>query len=815
MKILLTLLLAIIFLVPAKAQAESWPVAFRDQTNRNSILQEPIPPYESISSRNTLGSVPVTQGNLAVLTEPSLFGNVVTAYQLPEVTKRWQLLIGTRKPLQPTIYRGIVYFGVTNPSELYAVNLLSGQVLWHSPLPNETQVIRFWPVIVGDSVFVVASGLYRFTTTGQWQWKKSFQIDSPIAADETSLYLRLHNQLIVQVEPINGQTIWQYFTSTTAGTQPLVTATAIYSGTFQKIVSIDKLTGRGRWVYDTGPNRPRIGSIGAVGHLIIYSTSYGDVSALTESGTVAWTNRIDNTGSGRAPAFVIMGDKIIAQKSTTQQTSIDANNGQEISLFTATSNGSSLVSVANEYLFALAGTQLTILRGTDVTAGTLGNPPITNTPNPVVIIPGFMESWLVGGQWQIDPITKSFDGLLNGLRQAGYIDNETLFLFPYDWHLNNSVVAQQLSDRVDSILKHSSAKQVDIVSHSMGGLIASSYITSQSYAGTVAKTAFLATPHRGSLKAYLAWEGAETGPTLFDRLTKILLYYESFVAGYGDETLAYLQRNIPAVSQLLPTFNYLERDSQVLSYSPCSNAYYPCNSYIEQLNQQQSLLASRTDILNIIGSQSTKATYQRFIVNRTNEPGKWLHGKPLNYPSPNGIVNGTGDGTVLTESAHLDGVDEIVYPATHSGIISLATPAIIRWLRQADISQPSYKEPEQLTVIRLEGKANLLITNQQGQSIGYHPMSGQPVNTIPNAYISKSEEGSYIILSNPPETYKIELGSEADGNYRLIVDQLSDQLNNEQSKTGWLGKDHQANYSLSIQASTFDLSTQQSCIILP
>ncbi|MBU1149270.1 hypothetical protein KKI23_04230, partial [Patescibacteria group bacterium] len=64
--------------------------------------------------------------------------------------------------------------------------------------------------------------------------------------------------------------------------------------------------------------------------------------------------------------------------------------------------------------------------------------------NPVIIVPGIMGSWEVGGEWKIDPILHTFDNLIKALQYAGYSLNESLFVFPYDWRESNVFTAELL-----------------------------------------------------------------------------------------------------------------------------------------------------------------------------------------------------------------------------------------------------------------------------------------------------------------------------------------------------------------------------------
>ncbi|WP_154222056.1 lipase/acyltransferase domain-containing protein [Marinicella rhabdoformis] len=88
-----------------------------------------------------------------------------------------------------------------------------------------------------------------------------------------------------------------------------------------------------------------------------------------------------------------------------------------------------------------------------------------------------------------------------------------LYLFNYDWRQDNVVSAQKLSQFIDDILiKHPSHQKVDVVAHSMGGLIARYYMrygdkdvldgnifTGKTTANKIRHAIFLGTPNLGSV----------------------------------------------------------------------------------------------------------------------------------------------------------------------------------------------------------------------------------------------------------------------------------------------------------------------------
>src|SRR3989344_5655236 len=68
------------------------------------------------------------------------------------------------------------------------------------------------------------------------------------------------------------------------------------------------------------------------------------------------------------------------------------------------------------------------------------------------------------------------EGLTNEFKNQGYIENETLFTFPYDWrygvsgkYVDEKTNSNLLAEKIQSILTKTGSDKVDVVAHSLGG----------------------------------------------------------------------------------------------------------------------------------------------------------------------------------------------------------------------------------------------------------------------------------------------------------------------------------------------------------
>ena len=133
----------------------------------------------------------------------------------------------------------------------------------------------------------------------------------------------------------------------------------------------------------------------------------------------------------------------------------------------------------------------------------------------------FYETWQNGSWGLHDPLksksdSRSFDPgwrrLVDDFEDAGYELGCTLFPAPYDWRLDIDEAAEEyLEEVIDYAKIRSGMGKVNIVAHSMGGLVTRAYIQSDryKYKDDIDKLAMVGTPNKGSANAYYLWQGGD------------------------------------------------------------------------------------------------------------------------------------------------------------------------------------------------------------------------------------------------------------------------------------------------------------------
>lgn len=93
-----------------------------------------------------------------------------------------------------------------------------------------------------------------------------------------------------------------------------------------------------------------------------------------------------------------------------------------------------------------------------------------------------------------------YAGFVNRLTEEGYREGEDLFLFDYDWRLSVFDNARILADYIEQNIPR--GQTVDLVAHSMGGLISRAYILEEGGSVRVHRLITAGTPLRGSVEVF-------------------------------------------------------------------------------------------------------------------------------------------------------------------------------------------------------------------------------------------------------------------------------------------------------------------------
>lgn len=229
------------------------------------------------------------------------------------------------------------------------------------------------------------------------------------------------------------------------------------------------------------------------------------------------------------------------------------------------------------------------------------------------------------GIWANDLITGVFFGLkevyqpfLNYMDKAGLTieqvrtgaNSDGLFLFPYDWRDSSTETAwsktvagqkdQNLREIISDIIATTGAEKVDLIAHSMGGIVAMEYLRrarEENLASYVRHVVTVGTPFYGSPDAFEA------------------LRYGDEVSGWARivadaTTMKRVAHNAPAVYQLLPSNSYFgsvgkygspqyiaDPDNLSLQNHPAPTSFVDSELYLRNAPEAINQLASEDYVL--------------------------------------------------------------------------------------------------------------------------------------------------------------------------------------------------------------------------
>lgn len=281
----------------------------------------------------------------------------------------------------------------------------------------------------------------------------------------------------------------------------------------------------------------------------------------------------------------------------------------------------------------------------------------TASAEPIVLIPGLFGSWnsdaILHGDdppqsdWIMTPFIHDYEGLINTLKSVGYSDDkndptQNLFIFNYDWRDQVESTTGVFNDYLtNTVLPKVGNTPINIVGHSLGGLIARSY--AQNYGLThIDEIITAGTPHGGAIQSYKAWEGGIVeNEDFWQRLAYDIVINLNRNGHLTDKDV--IREVVPVSHDLLPTFNFLTTEQdQVI----------PVNSLIHQnvwLSNLESDFPSIFDYFDAFYGvkgetpEMYRVTEADFLENLL---GLWQDGKPIETISSN-----FGDETVLAKSA--------------------------------------------------------------------------------------------------------------------------------------------------------------------
>jgi len=438
--------------------------------------------------------------------------------------------------------------------------------------------------------------------------------------------------------------------------------------------------------------------------------------------------------------------------------------------------------------------------------------------DPVIIVPGILGSWDLGGGWQLDPILNTYDNLWEALKLAGYEEGVNLFAFTYNWRLSNVYSAMEFKNKIDEVKAVCDCDKVDIVAHSMGGLVARAYVEMGDYENDIDQLIFLSTPHRGSVVSYLTWEGGEVGFKKNEQLQQRIFKVEAEFNGYGSVYDYVRELPMKSVEEVLPVFNYLKDKSlddnwQIRDYSH----NYPHNLFLELLNNPSQLdKLNNIDITNIIANSGEATVNYLKVISKDFIDGQWQYGYPDGFYSAfgdHGIEYGPGDGTVpYTSNSKFYNFSDVIINSSHNQVVTDAQKVVIKELTG---NEPTVEVRKNIfskyLLIRIFSPADFVVVAPDGKRVGKDFTNNSSVNEIDGAFYSGFESGpEFVVIPDPLEgKYNVDLQGTGTGEYKLSVSLIDDNQAIDSDYSGFVTPGGVDSYNINLLANSISSLTPQ------
>lgn len=242
----------------------------------------------------------------------------------------------------------------------------------------------------------------------------------------------------------------------------------------------------------------------------------------------------------------------------------------------------------------------------------------------------------------------------------GYVKGTNFFVFPYDWRKDVRSTKEGLDALIESAKTASGQAKVNLVVHSMGGLVARYYISDTNKASKINKLIELGVPHLGSVDAIKAlMYGKPLGRQILG----------DFYLGVPAPEVKDLLQNLPAAFQLLPSkayFNFYDtfpfRDDRDIDNNRITGSlnYDQIKILLTNLAYNMSVFVFGETFHNLIDPVLNQTNGTKiYEINGTSQPTlgqiheTWWITWPVNLIPKTDEIFINGDGTVPLYSASL------------------------------------------------------------------------------------------------------------------------------------------------------------------
>ncbi len=419
------------------------------------------------------------------------------------------------------------------------------------------------------------------------------------------------------------------------------------------------------------------------------------------------------------------------------------------------------------------------------------------------------NSITVGDIIRNEPTTNIFKGLIEAFYNSGYQENVHLFVFPYDWRLDIRDSSDKLNEKINLVINNTGISKVNIIAHSMGGLLSKNYILDYG-SEKVNKMIFVGTPHLGSPKA-----------------AKALLFGDSLIAlpGLSSSRIQYIVQNMLSVYQLLPTSSYLDQNYYLYDITnPKIFDYNYTKEYLINNGLSKLLIENAEDFHSPQMDNFDTSAIDAYNINGCNNPT--ITSITKRGEDDYMLAMFEGDGTVpLISSMALNVDNSKQFYFKNQGYLNNLFPRISHATMPSDggikeliisiITGTSIILPEYATqnssecfisgkLVSVHSPVNLHIYDANNNHVGRGENGAIDYNISGVAYEEIGENKFVFLPETNGENYRVELDGTGEGTFSLRVSKVSNDQITETAYYSDLPVSNVSEATITLATSTAD-----------
>lgn len=397
---------------------------------------------------------------------------------------------------------------------------------------------------------------------------------------------------------------------------------------------------------------------------------------------------------------------------------------------------------------------------------------------PIVFVPGLFGSMsdviIPGtGDWHFGVAGIVYKPFIKMLERMGYKEGEDLFVAYYDWR---QPIETSASEYLVPVLEHvkniTGQQKVNLVSHSMGGLVCRAYLQSCAYKNDVHQLIQMCTPNAGSSPNFGFWTGGMMPSEENTKVNLVHLYMKVYLwmieKLHPENPIEAIHTHFPSLGDIVPArefgdYLFVKNNAGSMQLKPYKKMKTQ-NKFLDYLNERSYTLTERgIDVTVIAGVGEPTVHYLEVLPEGSSK--KWVDGQVVND-----VITYAGDGNAIMDSVFTLKGDHHLVHGSHNEVLYKSEAILKSKLEKKKIEgqlDASYPRLEDYMLICWKGKGHVsleydkhstdLYEEQLYEGHGYTLLIGPSIKDVTAIYHSReNEELECRLYRNGVEDHRVE-----------------------------------------------------------